>query len=107
MRMAVDELPGRTVVDATGRVVGDIDKLMVDASSWAVESLRVRLRRRAAEELGLGWSAFKHATIDIPTGLVMAAGDAVLLRAAIEDLAPLVRDERPHYENVAPAPAHH
>jgi sporulation protein YlmC with PRC-barrel domain len=86
MHIALDELPGRSVLDATGRVLGQVDGLMLDTQSWAVESLRVRLRRSAAEELGLDWSPFRAPTLDIPTGLILAASDAVILRADIDEL---------------------
>ncbi len=104
MHLAVDELPGRTVLDATGRVVGEIERLLVDSGSWAVDVLRVKLRRAAAEELGLDWSTFRAPTIDVPTGLVMAAGDAIILRAALDELSGLAHEARA--AAAQPHPAH-
>ena len=88
-RMALDDLPGRSVLDSTGRVIGRVDRVMVDLESWAVESLRVRLRREACADLGLEWSPFRPAALDVPTGLVLAARDAVILRAALDELGSL------------------
>src|SRR5688500_15860605 len=104
-RMALDELPGRSVLDSTGRVIGKVERAMVDMESWAVESLRVRLRRDAASELGLASGTFQAATLDVPTGLVLAASDAVILRAALEELHGLANV--PHVPPQEEAPAHH
>jgi sporulation protein YlmC with PRC-barrel domain len=106
--MALDELPGRSVLDSTGRVIGRVDRVMIDVESWAVESLRVRLRREACADLGLEWSPFRPAALDVPTGLVLAARDAVILRAALDELASLA----PGHEALAsppepPAPSTH
>jgi sporulation protein YlmC with PRC-barrel domain len=92
MRTSLDALPGRAVLDSAGRMLGRIRRVQVDTESWAVESLRVRLRRRTAQELGLRWSLLHMPTMDVPTGLVLAAGDAVILRAALDELAALVND---------------
>jgi sporulation protein YlmC with PRC-barrel domain len=92
MQISLDALPGRAVLDSAGRMLGRIRSLQVDTESWAVESLRLRLRRKTALELGLRWSLFHMPTMDVPTGLVLAAGDAVILRAALDELATLVND---------------
>ena len=85
-RMRLDELPGRAVLDSTGRVIGRVSQAVVDLESWAVDSLRVRLERSAANELGMPASFFRPATLDVPTGLVFAASDAVILRATLDEL---------------------
>jgi sporulation protein YlmC with PRC-barrel domain len=100
-RMALDQLPGRSVLDSTGRVIGRVDRAMVDVESWAVEALRVRLRRDACADLGLQWSPFRQPVLDVPTGLVLAARDAVILRAALDELASLA----PGHEAVDSHPA--
>ena len=99
-RMPLDDLPGRSVLDSTGRVIGRVDRALVDLESWAVDALRVRLRRDACADLGLEWSAFRPPALDIPTGLVLAARDAVILRAALDELAGLA----PGHEAVTSEP---
>jgi sporulation protein YlmC with PRC-barrel domain len=89
LRMALDDLPGRSVLDSTGRVIGRVDRAIVDVETWVVEALRVRLRREACTELGLDWSPFRPVALDVPTGLILAARDAVILRAALDELASL------------------
>jgi sporulation protein YlmC with PRC-barrel domain len=108
LRMALDELPGRSVLDSTGRVIGRVDRVMIDVESWAVESLRVRLRREACADLGLEWSPFRPAALDVPTGLVLAARDAVILRAALDELASLAPgNEAPVAQPEPAAPSTH
>ena len=94
MEVAVDRLKGRKVLDITGKVLGRIGHLLVDTESWAIGAFQLRLRRAAALELGLRWSFFSIPTLNVPTGLVMAASDAVILRASLLDLQPLAPEER-------------
>jgi sporulation protein YlmC with PRC-barrel domain len=67
-------------------VVGDIASPVVDTETWLVDTLRVRLRRASARELDVAWSFFRRPTIDLPTGLVQAAGDAIILRVSLAEL---------------------
>jgi len=105
MHVAMNDLPGRPVVDITGRVLGRVGALMIDTENWAIPSFRLRLRRETARELGMGWSLFRAANIEIPTGLVMAASDAVILRAALDELHGLVPEAQAPMAHVHPAPA--
>jgi sporulation protein YlmC with PRC-barrel domain len=86
MQLGLDLLPGRSVLDSSGHVLGQIEGFVVDTETWAIAALRVRLKRGAAGQLGLDWSPFRPCTLDVPTGLVMAASDAVILRAALDEL---------------------
>jgi sporulation protein YlmC with PRC-barrel domain len=94
MEVSVDSFKGRKVLDITGRVLGRVGHLLVDTESWAIGSIQLRLRRRAALDMGLRWSLFRVPTLDVPTGLVMAASDAVILRASLADLQPLAPSEQ-------------
>lgn len=99
MRISYEEdLRGRAVLDGSGRVVGDVEGLLIDNATWRVEGLRVKLRRDAADQVGAGHSIFHAASLEIPVELVHAAGDAVILNVATTKL----KDLRPADE---PAPA--
>jgi sporulation protein YlmC with PRC-barrel domain len=95
MELPVDGIKGRKVLDITGRVLGRVGQLFVDTESWAIGTLQLRLRRQTAKDLGVKWSFFRVPTLDVPTGLVMAARDAVILRAALEELQPLAPSDQP------------
>lgn len=86
MHVQLDKLRGRAVVDANGSILGRVREPLVDMETWLIDALRVRPKRAICDELGLHWSFFRRPTIDIPTGQVQAAGDAILLRVAIGDL---------------------
>ena len=86
MHLDLNELPRRTVLDTMGMVVGDIKAPIVDTETWVVDTLRVRLRQASARELEIPWSFFRRPTIDLPTGLVHAAGDAIILRVSMAEL---------------------
>jgi sporulation protein YlmC with PRC-barrel domain len=95
MHLELGELPRRTVLDTLGMVVGDIAAPIVDTETWLVDTLRVRLRRASARELDVAWSFFRRPTIDLPTGLVQAAGDAIILRVSLAELreSPIARPD--------------
>ena len=105
MHLELDDLPNRPVLDATGAVVGDVTKPLVDTETWLVDTLRVRIRRDAAGELELPWSFLNRPTIDIPTGLIHAAGDAIILRVSLGELrdAPPLRAVETQHQAVAAA----
>jgi sporulation protein YlmC with PRC-barrel domain len=86
MHLQLNEIPRRLVLDATGCVLGRVKTPLVDMETWLVDLLRVRLSRKAAAELGLTSTWWKAATMDIPTGLIHAAGDAILLRVSLGEL---------------------
>jgi sporulation protein YlmC with PRC-barrel domain len=92
MRISYEEdFKGRAVIDGTGRVVGEVDGLLIDSQSWRVEAFRVRLRRDAAELIGAEHRVFQPAAVEVPVSLVHAAGDAVILNvptAALRELRP-------------------
>lgn len=96
MRIALNELPGRTVLDANGRVLGKVRVPMVDMETWVVDTLRINVAKAAAGELGMMWSFFRRPTLDVPTGLIHAAGDAIILRVSLgelHDAMPVARPE--------------
>jgi sporulation protein YlmC with PRC-barrel domain len=95
MEVSVDSFRGRKVLDVTGKVLGRVGHMLVDTESWAIGSFQLRMRRGPAREMGLRWSFFRRPVLEVPTGLVMAASDAIILRAALYDLQPLAPADRP------------
>ena len=94
MHVKLDELVGMKVFDANGRVVGRVKAALVDMETWLVDTLRIGVDRHAAEDLDKSWpiwAFWRRPTIDVSTGQINAAGDAVILRVAIAELR-----EAPH-----------
>ena len=86
MYVPLDSLRGRTVLDTKGAILGRVKAPLVDLETWMVDTLRVIPTRDVANELGLPWSFWRRPTFDVKTGLVHAAGDAILLTVALADL---------------------
>jgi sporulation protein YlmC with PRC-barrel domain len=96
VHIKLDELPGLTVLDANGRVIGRVKAALVDVETWLIDTMRVTLARHAAAEMDMVWSFWRRRpTIDIPTGLIHAAGDAIILRVSLGEL----REATPHTVN--------
>jgi sporulation protein YlmC with PRC-barrel domain len=89
MHVRLDELAGVKVFDANGRAMGRVKAALVDMETWLVDTLRINVSRRAATDLDLTWSFWSwvsRPTIDVVTGQVHAAGDAIILRVSLEEL---------------------
>lgn len=87
MRIVYDEsLRGRTVIDARGSAVGEVEALLVDTETWRADALRVRLRRDAAERIGVPHGAFRAATALVPTAIIQGVSDTVVLRVDTDAL---------------------
>ena len=86
MHIKMDDLPGVTVLDTTGRVLGRVKAALADVETWLMDTLRVTLERRAAADLDMHWSFWRRPLFDVPTGLIHAAGDAIILRVSLAEL---------------------
>jgi sporulation protein YlmC with PRC-barrel domain len=89
MHIGVDELPGLQVFDANGRAIGRVIAALVDMETWVVDTLRVAVARAAAADLYIvwpGWRFWQRPTIDVATGQINAAGDAIILRVSLAEL---------------------
>jgi len=84
--ISCDDIRPRTVIDAAGLAIGEVDCVLLDPSSWHVDAIRVRLKREMTEQVGATKSLFRKATVDIPTAAIQSIGDAVLLRVKAEKL---------------------
>jgi sporulation protein YlmC with PRC-barrel domain len=104
MRVSDEDLRDKTVIGADGHVVGEVSALFLDVSTWAIASLRVKLRREVAERLGASHSVFRAGTVDIPIHMVQSVGDAVVLSAAVDELRALLTVVTSPVEPAAGAP---
>jgi len=89
MSVSISELQHRTVLDAGGRSIGEVDAVFFDPVSWRVTFFRVKIRRDLAHEAGVHASMFRSAHVDVPTAMIQSIGDAVLLAVGIEALQEL------------------
>jgi sporulation protein YlmC with PRC-barrel domain len=106
MHVRLDELRGKKVFDANGRAVGRVRAALVDMETWLIDTLRIAVGRRAAADLDVRWSpwqlVWRPHTIEVTTGQVQAAADAIILRISLAELreavpAPLDQLAAVHY----------
>lgn len=81
---------GRKVVAADGQIVGEVADLMINYATWQVESVRLKLNKEIADNLGISRSMMRAATIDLPVNIIQSVGDAVLLSVPTGQLRPAV-----------------
>jgi sporulation protein YlmC with PRC-barrel domain len=100
MRLADENLRGRTIIGADGQVIGEVAALFLDSETWRVESLQVKLDRTIADRLGTSHSIFRAGTLEIPIRLVQSVGDTIVLAVVVDELRQVLPSEG------APASAH-
>jgi sporulation protein YlmC with PRC-barrel domain len=97
MHVKLNELRGRKVFDANGREIGRVKAALVDMETWLVDTLQIRVARQAAVDLDMPWSFllsfFRPPTVNVATGQINAAGDAIILRVSLAEL----REAAPSY----------
>lgn len=99
MRVVYEEsLSGRSVIDSTGRVIGEVDALLLDPVAWQVLALRVKLHKDVTEEIGVSHGAFRAARIDVPCEFIQDLSDTLVLKGPVSGLQTLAA-EQPHTEH--------
>ncbi len=93
MRIADEDLRGRNIISADGRVIGEIADLFIESDGWRVDALRVKLYRETADQLGTHRSVFRAGEIDIPVRLVQSVGETVVLSVPVEGLRQVMPEE--------------
>lgn len=87
-----DEVKGRTVIDASGTSIGELEALYLDSDSIAsgglrVSGVRVKLHSDVADAIGVTRGTFRAGSLDVPAEALRALGDAVLLNVTVGTLA--------------------
>ena len=96
MRVVYEEaLSGRSVIDSTGRSIGEVVGLLIDAEAWRVEAVRVKLHKDVTAELGASHGTFRAARLDVPTGFIQNISDAIVLSGPIGALQTLEQQPSP------------
>ena len=91
-----DTLSGRSVIDSTGRSIGEVVGLVIDPDDWRIEAVRVKLHKDVTDEIGASHGAFRAARLDVPTAFIHNVSDAVVLTGPIGTLQTLEQQEPAH-----------
>src|SRR6185369_15072464 len=86
MRLSDENLRGRSVIAADGKVIGQVAGLFIDAEGWSVEALVVGLRKESADQIGASRSMFRAGSIEIPVRMIQSVGETVVLAVPVDDL---------------------
>jgi len=82
----VDELSGKSVIGAGGKIVGEVVGAEVNLSTWQITTLLVKLSSMASETLGFK-KRFRSSTVCMPVSLVNAVGDVITITSDINTLS--------------------
>jgi sporulation protein YlmC with PRC-barrel domain len=86
-----NEIDGRSVIDSTGRAIGEVVGLVLEPTSWHVEALQVKLNHAVTEEIGAPHGTLRAARMDVPTEFIRDVSDNVVLSGPIDKLQTLER----------------
>lgn len=94
MRIVYEEaVSGRSVIDSTGRVIGEVAGLILDVSAWRVLALRIRLHKDVTEEIGAAHGTFRAARLDVPCDFIQDVTDTVVLKGPVSTLQTLEAEQ--------------
>ncbi len=74
-----ESIQGLKVVSADGQIVGEVADLTINHGTWQVESVRLKLNKDVADNLGIPRGKIHAATLDLPVHMIQSVGDTVLL----------------------------
>ena len=83
--MSIDDVLGKTVIGAAGNYIGEVSNFDIEAGTWQITHLNVKLSDKAAKEFGLK-KQLKRSNILIPTSLVNNIGVIITLNLSLLDL---------------------
>ncbi len=101
MRISDSELRGRTVIGSDGQALGEVSALYLESDTWRLETVKVKLRKAAADQIGATHSFFRGiraGSFEFPARLIQSIGDAVVLSVPLEELRRIAETdlEQPH-----------
>ncbi len=81
----IDDVLGKTVIGAAGNHIGEVNNIDIEANTWQITHLHVKLSNKAAKEFGLK-KTLKSSNIRIPTSSVNDIGVIITLNLSLIDL---------------------
>ena len=80
-----EEIIGLQVVTSGANIIGAVEGAKIDATTWMIKFLNVKLTGEAAENLGKK-KRFRSTKICIPVDMVKAVGNVVTISRSVEEL---------------------
>ncbi len=86
MKISDEDLRGRAVIAADGRVIGKVSGISIDSDGPGLGTIEVDVRKELENELGVEHRVFHSAKIEVPFSEVQSIGDTVVLAIPVEAL---------------------
>ena len=84
------KINGKKVVDSEGYILGEVDGIDVDLTTWQATGLYVSLSDGAIVELGFKKPFLSSIAISMPTKIVKAIGEVITLSEPLKSLKDIV-----------------
>lgn len=81
------DLVGKSVVGSNGRLFGTIADFGIDTEHWNIASILLKVDSKAVTDLGLSKPLWRSARVEVPSSLIAAAQDVVILKVSLEEFA--------------------
>ena len=85
----IDDVLGKTVIGAAGNYIGEVNNIAIDADTWQITHLHVKLSDKVAKEFGLK-KTLKSSNLKIPTSSVNDVGVIITLKLSLFDLKKII-----------------
>lgn len=86
MAQELGNIRGVKVISADAQEIGEVVDIIVETVTWRVESLQVKVRKEAAEKLGVSRGILRSGTFSLPVELIQSVGDSIVLSASTTEL---------------------
>lgn len=84
--MKAADLVGKQVITSEAHVLGQIEGVEVDVSTWTVSNLSVTLLKSNIKKLNLKKPLFGSVTVSLSVSIIKNVGDVISLTESIQDL---------------------
>ena len=84
--MKAANLNGKQVITSEAQVLGEIEGIEIDVTTWKVTHLHVSLLKNIIKKFNFKKPLFGSVTVYLPINVVNAIGDVISLNKSIADL---------------------
>ena len=84
--MKAADLVGKQVITSEAQVLGQVESVEVDISTWTVSNLFVTLLKSVVEKLNFKKPLFGSVTVTLPVSAIKTVGDVISITESLQDL---------------------
>ena len=92
--MEYKEIEGKEVLGKLAHLVGKVSGLEIDTTNWKVTHLVLDVEKKAVEDLGLKKPLIGSAKATVPTEMIHAISDRIILKnESIDELKSVIKQK--------------